>query len=119
MLVVSKPVPVAGEWYPPDGVMILEFGCVSGIPRRGCGIQRTPGAKLMVEKRNKKYITGCAHVGGVLSKGGVLSSFYAVYEYEHQDDYFNTCLVSIGCTPYARVVQSTCKSRLVYSLVFV
>ena len=24
-MLVSKPVPVAGEWYPPDGVTILEF----------------------------------------------------------------------------------------------
>ena len=27
-MLVSKPVPVAGEWYPPDGVIILEFGTI-------------------------------------------------------------------------------------------
>ena len=27
-MLVSKPVPVAGEWYPPNGVIILEFGTI-------------------------------------------------------------------------------------------
>ena len=48
----------------------------SGVPRRGCGIQRTPGAKLMVEKRNKQDITGCAHVGGGYLRGGCFLPCY-------------------------------------------
>ena len=55
-------------------MIILEFGTVFRRSRRGCGIQRTPGDKVIVEKQNKKCITGCAHVGGVIPKGGALSS---------------------------------------------
>ena len=51
-----------GVWY-----------CFQAFPRWGCSIQRTPGDEGMVENRNKKYITGCADVGGVLSEGCVFS----------------------------------------------
>ena len=40
-----------GLKYPPDGVIILEFGTIfvsSGFPRRGCDMQHTPGDKVMV-----------------------------------------------------------------------
>ena len=51
----------------------------SGVPRRGCVIQRSPGDKVMVEKRNEQYIIGCAHVGGGdIYKGGVRSSFRVI-----------------------------------------
>ena len=77
-MLVSKLVRFVGEWYPQEGVIILEFdtvfrrtsvgGVVFNIPpylSRGCGIQRTPGDKATVEKRNKKHITGCACEGGL------------------------------------------------------
>ena len=44
-MLVSKPVPVAGEWYQSDGVIILEFGTIFRRSPWGCGIQRTPGDK--------------------------------------------------------------------------
>ena len=60
----------------------------SGFPRRGCGIQRTPGDKVIVEKRNKQYITGCAHVGGGCYLRGVcLLPCYAVYVTVQQLEY--------------------------------
>ena len=49
----------------------------SGVPRRGCGIQRTPGDNVMVEKRNKKYITGVLMQGCVNQGGCVI--FRVIY----------------------------------------
>ena len=42
--------------------------------RGGGGVYRTPGDEVMVEKHKNKITRGCAPVGGVLFKGGVLSS---------------------------------------------
>ena len=63
-MLVSKPMPVAGELYPSDGVKNLEVGTFSGVPHRGGGIQRTPGDEVMVGQQSNHYITGCAQVGG-------------------------------------------------------
>ena len=37
--------------------------CLQMHPCMGCGIQRTSGNKVTMEKRTKTCITGCAHVG--------------------------------------------------------
>ena len=54
----------------------------------GGGIQRTPGDKVTVEKHTKKYTPGSALVGGVLFKGGVLSSLLydtvRIYAFENR-----------------------------------
>ena len=56
------------------GVIILEFVLFSGVPRRGCGIQRTLGDEVMVENGTKNISPVVLMYGVVLSKGGVLSS---------------------------------------------
>lgn len=66
----SKPVRVAGEWYPPVGVISWGLMFFQAFLRRGCGIQRNPGGKLLVEKRNKITSPGVLMQGGVLSMGG-------------------------------------------------
>ena len=38
--------------------------CFQAYLRMGCGIHRTLGDKVAVEKRTKNYITGCADVWG-------------------------------------------------------
>ena len=59
---------VVGEWYPPWGVIILEFNAVFRHALGGVVLHVPP----VIEKRTKqKYIIGCAHVGGG-GGGGVI-----------------------------------------------
>ena len=49
--VSTIPVHVAGEWYPPVGVITLAFDVFRHTSVGGVDIQRTPGDKVTVEKR--------------------------------------------------------------------
>ena len=60
---------VMGEWCPP-GVIIWSLICFQAYVRRGCGIQRTPGDKVTVEKNQP----GCAFIEGGVIQGVVLFS---------------------------------------------
>lgn len=67
---------IVGEWYPPGGVIILEFLCCFQVYLRWeCGMQRTPGDQVTIEKRTKKnYRRVCSCGERVISKEGARSS---------------------------------------------
>ena len=52
------------------GVLILEFNVVFRRTSVGVWHSTYPIDKVTVEKRPKKYTTGCAHVGGGVINGG-------------------------------------------------